>query len=426
MVPDDAALHAEEDRRIVHRAKTAAKERILHKVQQALDEKRVPAVIRGDERTVDHARGEQPRHERDEQRDRRDQADEPDAAIDRAALGIAVIHIGKAQQQHCRTEDQAAARAGHEHHEVQKRDREEVPPVTRGKVRRGGQRDEQHRRAEIAVLEIDRGKVLHELLHMARIKQRHHKAREQTAGIKDLQHPLGDVIVARAVRLAAAQQVDQQHHNAEAERIVQRRGREILLAGDEAQAAKQRCDRHGHHAVQAAAVARCAGIGPDVHEQRRRCQQADPPEAQQAVELIVKLRAHHGQQHDREQDAQQIVAKQQQEDQRRHDQNAAHDRQSGRHEHREHQKADREIQLAVPEPVSHALTGGDQRRRAADALIEKRAHAVKHPREPMAAPRLLRIRLDRFIKSIHKHQKSSGKLRRDTPAREEKRICVTG
>ena len=91
---------------------------------------------------------------------------------------------------------------------------------------------------------------------MARIKQRHHKAREQTAGIKDLQHPLGDVIVARAVRLAAAQQVDQQHHNAEAERIVQRRGREILLAGDEAQAAEQRCDRHGHHAVQAAAVAR--------------------------------------------------------------------------------------------------------------------------------------------------------------------------
>ena len=261
---------------------------------------------------------------------------------------------------------------------------------------------------------------------MARIKQRHHKAREQTAGIKDLQHPLGDVIVARAVRLAAAQQVDQQHHNTEAERIVQRRGREILLAGDEAQAAEQRCDRHGHHAVQAAAVARRAGVSTDVHEQRRRCQQADPPEAQQAVELIIKLRAHHGQQHDREQDAQQIVAKQQQEDQRGHDENAAHDRQSGRHEHREHQKADREIQLAVPEPVSHALTGGDQRRRAADALIKKRAHAVKHPREPMAAPRLLRIRLDRFIKSIHKHQKSSGKLRRDTPAREEKRICVTG
>ena len=156
-----------------------------------------------------------------------------------------------------------------------------------------------------------------------------------------------------------------------------------------------------------------------MHEQRRRGQQADPPEAQQAVELVIKLRAHHGQQHDREQDAQQIVAKQQQEDQRGHDENAAHDRQSGRHEHREHQKADREVQLAVPEAVRRALTGGDERSRAADALIEKRAHTVEHPREAMAASRLLHIRLDRFIKSIHKHQKSFGKLRRTGPAREE-------
>ena len=171
--------------------------------------------------------------------------------------------------------------------------------------------------------------------------------------------------------------------------------------------------------MQAAAVARCAGVGPDVHEQRRRGQQADPPEAQQAVELVIKLRAHHGQQHDREQDAQQIVAKQQQEDQRGHDQNTAHDRQPGRHEHREHQEADRKVQLAVPEAVSRALAGGDERSRAADALIEKRAHTVEHPREAMAAPRLLRIRLERFIKSIHKHQKSSGKLRRVRPAREE-------
>lgn len=68
---------------------------------------------------------------------------------------------------------------------------------------------------------------------------------------------------------------------------------------------------------------------------------------------------------------------------------------------------------------AHALTGGNECRRAADALIEKRAHTVEHPREAMAAPRLLRIRLGKFIKSIHKHQKSSGKLRRVRPAREE-------
>ena len=295
----------------------------------------------------------------------------------------------------------------------------------RGKVRRGGQRDEQHRRAEIAVLEIDRGKIPQELLHVTRVEQRHHKAREQAAGVEDLQHALGDVVVARAVRLAAAQQVDQQHHHAETEGIVQRRGREILLAGDEAEAAEQRCDRHGHHAVQAAAVARCAGVGPDVHEQRRRGQQADPPEAQQAVELVIKLRAHHGQQHDREQDAQQVVAKQQQEDQRGHDENAAHDRQPGRHEHREHQKADRKVQLAVPEAVSRALAGGNERRRAADALIEERAHAVKHPRKTTAAPRLLHIRLDAFIKSIHKHQNIVRKAPPGRPGAGRKN-CVTG
>ena len=289
----------------------------------------------------------------------------------------------------------------------------------RDKVRRGRQRDEQHRGAEVAVLKIDRGKVLQELLKVAHIKQRHHKAREQATGIEDLQHALGDVIVARVVRLAAAQHIDQQHHHTETEGIVQRRGREVLLAGDEAEAAEQRCDRHGHHAVQAAAVARCTGVGPDVHEQRRRGQQADPPEAQQAVELVIKLRAHHGQQHNREQDAQQVVTEQQQENQRGHDQHAAHNGEAGRHEHCKHQKADRKVQLAVPEAVSRALTGGDERRHAADTLIEERTHTVEHPREPMAAPRLLRIRLDRFIKSIHKHQKSFGNLRRTGPAREE-------
>ena len=109
MVPDNAALHAEEDRRIVHRAEAAAEERILHKIQQALDKERIAAVVRGDERAVDHARGKQPRHERDKQRDHRDQADEPDAAVDRAALRIAVVHKGEAQQQHRRAEDQTAA-----------------------------------------------------------------------------------------------------------------------------------------------------------------------------------------------------------------------------------------------------------------------------------------------------------------------------
>ena len=192
-----------------------------------------------------------------------------------------------------------------------------------------------------------------------------------------------------------------------------------------AEAAEQRRDRHGHHAVQAAAVARCAGAGPDVHEQRRRGQQADPPEAQQAVELVIKLRAHHGQQHDREQDAQQVVTKQQQENQRGHDQNTAHDRQPGRHEHREHQKADRKVQLAVPEAVRRALAGGNERRRAADALIEERTHAVKHPRKTTAAPRLLHIRLDAFIKSIHKHQNIVRKAPPGRPGAGRKN-CVTG
>lgn len=50
-------------------------------------------------------------HDRDEQRDCRDQTDEPGAAVDRAALRIAVVHKGEAQQQHRRAEDQAAARA---------------------------------------------------------------------------------------------------------------------------------------------------------------------------------------------------------------------------------------------------------------------------------------------------------------------------
>ena len=52
-----------------------------------------------------------------------------------------------------------------------------------------------------------------------------------------------------------------------------------------------------------------------VRNHPRRGQQADPPEAQQAVELVIKLRAHHGQQHNREQDAQQVVTEQQQENQ---------------------------------------------------------------------------------------------------------------
>ena len=393
----------------MHRSEAAAEERILHKIQQSLNEERIAAVIRGDERAVDHARGKQPRHERDEQRDHRDQADEPDAAIDRAALRIAVVHKGEAQQQHHRAEDQAAARASHEHHEIHERDRREVPPVMRGKVRRSGDRDQQHRSAEVAVLKIERGKALHELVEIAHIKQRDHKAREQAAGIEDLEHALGDIVVARAIGLAAQQQVDQQHHDAEAKRIVQRGGRKILLAGDKAEAAEQRCDRHGHQTVHAAAVARCAGIGPDVHEQRRSSQQPDPPEAQQTVELIIKLRAHHGQQHDREEDAQQIVTKQQQENERGHDQHAADDRLPHRHEHGEHQKANREVQLAVPEAIRHTLTGIDQLRRAADALVQKGAQAIEHPRERArkraAAIRLLRIRLFKFVDRIHKHQK---------------------
>ena len=120
-----------------------------------------------------------------------------------------------------------------------------------------------------------------------------------------------------------------------------------------------------------------------------------------------------------EKQLQEQKAKQQQENQRGHDQHAAHNGEAGRHEHCKHQKADRKVQLAVPEAVSRALTGGDERRHAADTLIEERTHTVEHPREPMAAPRLLRIRLDRFIKSIHKHQKSFGNLRRTGPAREE-------
>ena len=142
-----------------------------------------------------------------------------------------------------------------------------------------------------------------------------------------------------------------------------------------------------------------------MHEQRRRSQQTDPPEAQQAVELVIKLRADHGQQHDREEDAQQIVTKQQQENQRGHDQHAADDRLPHRHEHGEHQKADREVQLAVPD----TLTGIDQLRRAADALVQKGAQAIEHPRERArkraAAIRLLRIRLFKFVDRIHKHQK---------------------
>ena len=94
----------------------------------------------------------------------------------------------------------------------------------RGKVRRGRQRDEQHRGAEVAVLEVERGKVLQELLKVAHIKQRHHEARKQATGIEDLQHTLGDVIIARTVRLAAAQQIGQQHHDAKAKGIVQRSG----------------------------------------------------------------------------------------------------------------------------------------------------------------------------------------------------------
>ena len=57
-------------------------------------------------------------------------------------------------------------------------------------------------------------------MEIAHVKQRDHKAREQATGIEDLEHALGDIVVARAIGLAAQQQVDQQHHDAEAKRIV--------------------------------------------------------------------------------------------------------------------------------------------------------------------------------------------------------------
>ena len=59
--------------------------------------------------------------------------------------------------------------------------------------------------------------------------------------------------------------------------------------------------------------------------------------------------------------------------------------------------------------IRHTLTGIDQLRRAADALVQKGAQAIEHPRERArkraAAIRLLRIRLFKFVDCIHKHQK---------------------